>query len=238
MITGIVVALQEELSTLTTEKAPKGVVLRLHETVCLVYSGAGAENAALAAETLVKDGVTQLISWGCAAGIDAVVQSGDLILATQCVAVDNQIFNSDPNWVARVKALVPGSIKVYGSTIAESKAIVASSAEKAQIAQVTGAVALDMESSAIARVAQGRGLPFLVIRAVADPLAMALPKAVSHALNNQGEVNLARLLAYLCLHPSELPALIRLGLHFNSAKTTLKLLAKQLEAIANCPKPN
>jgi adenosylhomocysteine nucleosidase len=238
VITGIVVALREELSTLTTEKAQKGVVLWLHKTVCLVYSGAGAENAASAAETLVKHGATQLISWGCAAGIDEVVQPGDLILAAQCVNVDNDVFNSDCNWLDRIKVSLPKSIKVYNSRIAESKAVVASSAEKVKIAKATGAVALDMESSAIAKVAQDHGLPFLIIRAVADPLAMALPNAVSYALDNQGEVNLARLLGYLSLHPFELPTLIRLGLHFNSAKATLKLLAKQLEAIVNCPKPD
>jgi len=39
-------------------------------------------------------------------------------------------------------------------------------------------------------------------------------------------------LKYLLLHPTELPGLIRLGLHFNKAKTTLKQVADHLDEIA------
>jgi len=58
---------------------------------------------------------------------------------------------------------------------------------------------------------------------------MDLPQAVSHALNEQGDVQLGKLLTYLLTHPSELKGLITLGQHFNAAKRTLKLVANQLE---------
>ena len=92
-----------------------------------------------------------------------------------------------------------------------------------------------MESAAVAKVAKLHGLPFLAIRAIADPLDMDLPKAVSHALGAEGEVILSKLLLYLLLHPSELPGLLKLGLHFNAARKSLKRVANQLNVLTINP---
>jgi adenosylhomocysteine nucleosidase len=60
---------------------------------------------------------------------------------------------------------------------------------------------------------------------------MSLPKAVSYALNDQGDVVLPRLLWFLLTHPQELPSLISLGLHFKSAKNKLKSVSEYLDTI-------
>ncbi len=65
IIIGIVVALPEELPTLALKKIPPSVL----NSVLVICSGAGAENARKAAETLISNGATHLISWGCAAAL-------------------------------------------------------------------------------------------------------------------------------------------------------------------------
>jgi hypothetical protein len=136
------------------------------------------------------------------------------------------------DWHQHVKALLleykPRFVLHCGSLL-ESKTLVSTSREKQQLHQQTNAVALDMESVAVAKVAQAHALPFLAIRAIADPVTMDLPKAIGHALNAQGDVELGKLLKFLLWHPSELKGLITLGQHFNAAKRTLKLVAKELE---------
>lgn len=234
MITGIVVALPEELSTLTSKKLEKGGVEALADHILVLYSGAGAENARTASQLLITQGANQLISWGCAAALEKSFRPGDLVLANSCVDADSIEFDlNNENWLTHTKACLDRHTRVNTHTgkLAESKSIVASSYDKAKIADATGAIALDMESIAVAKVAQAHHLPFLTIRAIADPLAMDLPTAVSHALNDQGDVVLSKLLTYLLRHPAELPGLIRLGLHFNAAKKTLKQVAKQLDAL-------
>lgn len=234
MITGIVVALPEELSTLTSKKLDKGCVEALADNILVIYSGAGAENARAASELLVAQGANQLISWGCAAALDKSFRPGDLVLANSCVDADNIEFDlNNESWLTHTKVCLGKrlTVNIYTGKLAESKNIVASSHDKAKIADATGAITLDMESIAIAKAAQNHHLPFLAIRAIADPLAMDLPAAVSHALNDQGDVVLGKLLTYLLLHPVELPGLVRLGLHFNAAKKTLKQVAKQLDAL-------
>jgi adenosylhomocysteine nucleosidase len=238
VITGIVVALPEELSTLITKRLEKGCVEALTDKILLICSGAGAENARVASELLVKHGANSLISWGCAAALDATFRPGDLVMADSCIDAGHVEFClNDNSWLIHAKTCIAkhALVPIYTGKLAESKTIVASSHDKAQIAGATGAMVLDMESVAIARVAQQRGLPFLSIRAIADPLCMDLPKAVTHALNDQGEIILGRLLRYLLWHPTELPGLIKLGMHFGSAQKTLKLVAKQIDVITVYP---
>jgi adenosylhomocysteine nucleosidase len=236
VITGIVVALPEELSTLTAKKIVRGRIELIAENILVTYSGVGSEHAGASAELLVKHGVGSLISWGCAAALDAAFQPGDLVLASSCVDTDQvEIKPNDQGWVEAVRNKLTQALTIRTGKLAESKIIVASSGDKTQLANATGAVVLDMESTAIARVAKLHKLPFLAVRAIADPLNMDLPKAVIHALNDQGEVILSKLFMFLLLHPSELLGLVKLGLHFKAARNTLKLVAKQLDVLTIFP---
>lgn len=237
MITGIVVALPQELSTLTTRKVVKGQCVSLTKTLLLAYSGAGANNAQAAAQLLIAQGATRLISWGCAGALSAGLQSGDLVLADTLIAADGETITVNTDWHHHVKSLLSkvaceSKFALRCGALLESKTLVATSRAKQQLHQQTKALALDMESIAVAKVAQQHALPFLAIRAIADPVTMDLPQAVSHALNAQGDVELGKLLRYLLWHPSELKGLITLGQHFNAAKNTLKLIAKELEHLA------
>lgn len=233
MITGIVVALLEELSTLTSKRLEKGCVGRLDDKTLVVYSGGGFENARIAAELLVESGVSRLISWGCAAALDPSLKPGDLVLANSCVDSDNAVIDTKTDWINHAQILYSRQMLVRVGSMAESRTIVSSSRDKEQIAKVTGAIALDMESAAIARVANLHNLPFLSIRAIADPLSMNVPLAISYSFSDQGEVLIGKILLYLLRHPSELVGLISLGIHFYAAKNTLKRVAKNITALTN-----
>ena len=235
MITGIVVALPQEIETLTTQKVVKGQCVFLNKTLVLAHSGAGASNAEASAKLLIAQGATRLISWGCAGALSAGLQSGDLVLADTLITAEGETIAVNADWHRHVKALLQESkpkFIIHCGSLLESKTLVTTSRAKQHKHHKTKAIVLDMESVAIAKVAQHHALPFLAIRAIADPVTMDLPQAVSHALNQQGDVELGKLLSYLLWHPSELKMLITLGQHFNAAKKTLKLIAKKLEHLA------
>ena len=234
MITGIVVALPEELSTLTSKKLTKGDSCFITKKLLVIYSGTGPINASSATEHLISQGATKLISWGCAAALSETLKPGDLMLANELIAAEESKavpLSVNANWHQQTKELLATFVKVHSGCLVESKSIVSSSEHKKQIHINTNAVALDMESIAIAKVAHQHSLPFLAIRVIADPVEMSLPLAITHALNEQGEVLLSKLLLYLAQHPTELPGLIKLGLHFKAATKTLKLIAKHLEMV-------
>ncbi|MGZ8200089.1 MAG: phosphorylase family protein [Methylosarcina sp.] len=236
MITGILIALPEELTTLTSKKIGKGRGVFISDTLLIACSGAGPQNAQSAAQHLINQGATRLLSWGCAAGLSASVKPGDLIVADRLIDADHNEIASTPEWhrgCLHILQQLPGekSVRIHTGAIAESRRMISSSEDKKQLHSQTGAVALDMESAAIARVARLHQMDFLALRAIADPATMDLPKAIEYSLNDQGDIRLDKLLLFLILHPLELPGLIQLGLHFNKAKLTLKRVASQLQSI-------
>ena len=237
MISGIVVALPEELGTLgfaRAQKIAKGSYAFITDNIAVAYSGTGPKNAQLAAELLVANGATQLISWGCAAALSTTLKPGDLTLADTLIDTEggsDEKFCVTAGWHSYTKDLLSSSVTVHSGCLAESEKIVSLSEDKKQMRLKTDAIVLDMESIAIAKVAGKNNLPFLSIRAIADPVIMDLPKSVTYALNIEGEIVLSKLLFHLVCHPAELPGLIKLGLYFNAAKKTLKLVAKHLNTI-------
>ncbi|GAB6141946.1 purine phosphorylase [Methylosoma difficile] len=236
MITGIVVALPDELTTLTAKRVQKKHCLFISDTLLVAYSGTGPANARQAAELLIHKGATQLISWGCAAALSPQLKPGDLALVDTLIDVDNYELSVDKDWHRHAKRLLAKHVTLYCGCLAESTGIVSSKAEKEQLRSFTDAIALDMESVAIAKVAEQHHLPFLAIRSIVDPVSMNLPRAISFAANAEGDIVLARLLLFLALHPLELPQLIKLGLHFSAAKKTLTLIAKHLHDLVAIPK--
>jgi len=230
VITGIIIALADEVSSLTSKKVNKGDCIFINEHTLLCCSGAGPKNAATASQLLIDRGAERLISWGCAAALAPQLKPGDLVLPEQLYSESKQQLAIDSGWLIHIKQSL-SALKPNSGALAESSVIVAESAEKKKIYQQSKAVALDMESIAVAKIAKQQNMPVMVIRCIADPVDMSLPKAVSYALNKQGDVVLSKLLWFLLTHPFELPGLIKLGLHFNAAKNKLKLVAKHLDII-------
>lgn len=223
---GIVVALPEELATLTSLKLKQGSSCKIGNT-WLAFSGAGLNNAKGAAELLVRNGVRHLVSWGCAAGLSAELVSGDLVIATQVIGnLKHYLADQHCNTLLQQHLAEQATIRL--GALYSSATLVGSSHDKQRIHYDTQAIALDMESAAVAEVALTAGLSFSVIRSIADPANLDLPIAVSYALNENGKVEMPKLLFYLLLHPWELKSLLRLGLHFQAARNTLKKIARIL----------
>ncbi|NOQ76912.1 MAG: phosphorylase [Methylococcaceae bacterium] len=230
MITGIIIALPDEVNSLTSKKINKGDCVFINENTVVCCSGAGPTNAAIASQLLIDKGAKRLVSWGCAAALSSDLKPGDLVLPQQLQSESKQLLSIDSPWLIQVSKQL-STLQPNNGLLAESAVIVAESTAKKAINLQSNAIALDMESIAIAQTARQHDLPVIVIRCIADPVDMSLPKAVSYALNEQGDVVLPNLLWFLLTHPTELPGLIKLGLHFNAAKNKLKLVAKHLDII-------
>ena len=228
MITGIIVALPDEISSLTSKKVNKGDCVFINDSTLVACSGAGPKNAAKASQLLIDRGAEKLISWGCAAALKANLHPGDLVVPQTLLTERHEELTIASPWLNDVLDQL-SSLNPFTGSLVESSFIVADSLDKKSIHKQTRAIAVDMESIAIAKIAIQNNLPVLVIRCIADTVTMNLPKAVSYALNDQGDVVLVKLLWFILTHPNELPGLIKLGLHFNAAKNKLKLVAMHLD---------
>jgi adenosylhomocysteine nucleosidase len=131
-------------------------------------------------------------------------------------------------WHHRTKdALWPDSNPETGVLLTADR-LAASAADKAGLAAQWGAVAVDMESAAVAAVAHELDVPFLCVRAIADPAEMALPRALLRATDAAGAVRRVALLGELLGRPGDVGTLLRLASHFRAALRTLARAADRM----------
>lgn len=220
---GIVVALEAEGRTLTPRPPKSGECLALKDGSLLIVSGAGPVAAARAADRLVQNGADALVSWGCAAALDPDLRPGDLVLPRVLHGADGSQLPLAAGWTERLKSsLSTSDLSIREGAIVESRGIVATVAAKSALFAASGAVAVDMESAAVARSAAARGFPALVVRSIVDPAGIEIPPAVQNAFDSGGHLRLTSLLAGLARRPWEIAGLIQLGWHFRAAMQTLR----------------
>jgi adenosylhomocysteine nucleosidase len=226
---GFVVALPEEAAPLLGRKPAFGQSVRLPSGHWLSVCGAGPQNAKLAAEFLVSQGVDGLISWGCAGSLVEPLNPGHLLIPDRVIAADGAIFQPDPYWrngiMAKLSSL-PFSISAL--PLAESSTVVANQRDKRVLHSDTFCAAVDMETAAIAKSASEARIPFVALRAIADSSNMEIPHSVLSALNQRGDVRLPRLMLEILKSPGEIKRLINLGSAFKKAIETLSELSSIL----------
>jgi adenosylhomocysteine nucleosidase len=179
----------------------------------VLAGGGSAEGAARAATRLADEGATTLLSFGLAGGLCASMVPGTIVIPSIVITEDGR-FTAD----AAVSARLGG---VTAPSLFASTTVVARAGDKQVLACRTGALAVDMESGAVAAVAQARGLVFAVLRAVCDTADADLPPAALVALNARGAIGLGRVAASVLRRPGQIPALLRLASQAAIARAAL-----------------
>jgi adenosylhomocysteine nucleosidase len=195
----------------------------------LACEGPGPEPAHTAAARLARDGAAVLVSFGVCGGLDPELKPGDLLLADTVLTGDGArhlaSVEQHPILGARLAGL--GLPIVTGALLGQDRPL-ASAADKAARFAATSALAVDMESVGVARAAEAAGLPFLVMRAIADPAGRSLPRAALKAIGPDGRVRIFSALAAMYLRPWESPALVRLAYETRLAFDTLEKVAARI----------
>ncbi len=154
-----------------------------------------------------------VIGIGIAGGLAPGLQVGQWVVA-DAVLVDGEPLPTDPAWTSRLAARLPEAAR---GLLLGANAIVADVAQKAALHRTTGAVAVDMESHIVARVARRHRLPFAAARVVSDAAHHGLPPAARVGMKSDGGMDLPAVLRALLANPGQLPALIRTGLEAERA---------------------
>lgn len=210
---GVLAGLRSEQQTL--------VVASHDGTLVVALSGARPNLARTGAARLVAAGCTHLLSYGVAGGLADYLVAGDLLLPDAVVTEDGSRLAVDGAWHRAARDLL-GELRPATGAIAAVDAAVADIAGKRRLAERAGAVAVDMESGHLAEAAIKAGLPWLVIRAVADEADQILPPAALVGVTPAGTTDLWAVLRSLARNPRQLAALIRLGRAAGAAHRTLK----------------
>ena len=222
---GVVAALAAEARALGPVVKRMGDVGCLGDGTLLAVSGMGQPAAGQAAGRLIEAGATALLSFGLAGGLDPKLPAGSVVLPREVISRDGARFPTSVDWRERLTAVILTQGPVAGGALLTSERAIDAVADKAAAFRETGAVAVDMESLAVAQVAARHRLPFIVVRVIVDTAADVLPAAVVAATQG-GQVRIWRLIGGLALAPAELAALIRLASRYRAAILSLTTVAR------------
>jgi len=230
---GIVCALASEARHLGPTVRLAEPLGSLADGTLVAITGMGRAAASMGARSLIEAGATALASWGMAGGLDPALSAGAILLPTEVLGPDGRIVTTEPGWRSRLSAAVAAHAPVCSGRLLTTLRAVGSVADKAELFRTTGAVAVDMESAAIGAVAEQEQLPFIALRVVVDSAADVLPRAVTAAADNEGHLQIGRLIGALALAPKELAPLIRLARRYRAANRSLATIGR-MGSLAPC----
>jgi adenosylhomocysteine nucleosidase len=176
-----------------------------------------------------------VIGTGVVGALSGGLKPGDLVLSDRTIMIhgdgqlDEQVTAiSDAHLRAIGRSLAIAGIAYSTGAILTSHRVLATGAEKRRAKESTGAIAVDMETAAIASEASARGLPFVAIRAVLDEVDDEIFGA--EMADEDGNVKPLAATSYLIRNPAtmlKLPRMIR-----NLSRATASI-ANALIAIAH-----
>ena len=196
-VLGIVAALEME-----------GRWIRASEPLVEVCGG-GEGRARASTLRLLERGATALVSWGVAGGLDPDLEPGTVVLP-DVVDTNGSSHPVDVAWRDRLLMRIQGRVAISTSPLVHATHPITAPAEKTELHRQTGAVALDMESAAVAAVANEMGIPFLVVRVVVDAAGVRLPEVALTMCDEGGRLK-KRAVFGLIFQPGEWRGMLSLG---------------------------
>ena len=150
--------------------------------VVLAQTGVGPEQAAaVCREVLRAQPVELVVSAGLACAL-VPARIGDLLVGTDVSMVaDGRTAGPVKQGcaggivTAAVRAAAQAGLPVQAGSFVTAPRILWHAADKRAMAEMTGAIGLDMESAALAAVAAERAAPFAIVRSVSDLVDETLP---------------------------------------------------------------
>ncbi|MEI7923721.1 MAG: nucleoside phosphorylase [Planctomycetota bacterium] len=178
--------------------------LRGDRVVTVIHSGMGRERARKAAEHLIFGHRPYwIIHPGFGGGLDACLKPADVILPTEIVNA-----NGDLVEVPIRPELLPEGIRT-GRLLTVDK-ILRTPDEKANWHQKTGAIAVDMESFAVADLCRSMNLRWVGLRVITDTQLEELPPEILTITGPTGAFRLGATIGALWARPSAIKDLLKL----------------------------
>jgi hopanoid-associated phosphorylase len=184
-------------------------------------SGADAARAEDLARRSCNAGAIAVMSVGVSGGLDPMLVPGDLVIGEKVISDnDGRHYEADLYLMRALGKAMPKGAR--NAALFGADSIIADASHKSALFKNHGCVAVDMESHGAARAAGEAGVPFLAIRAIADPADRALPKAALGAVSADGSTKIFATLFECVKRPGDFPKLVQLGRDSEAALKTLR----------------
>ncbi len=149
----------------------------------IVESGAGREHAAKAAQALITGHEPRwVISAGFAGGLDERLAQGDILLPNQLVDTGGHQLDIDFRLDDEATKAQP---HLHVGRLLTADRVIHDPGEKQQLGKKFGALAVDMETLAVAEVCRQARARFLAVRIISDAVGHELPKDIDHLVKQR-----------------------------------------------------
>jgi adenosylhomocysteine nucleosidase len=239
----ILVAVRQELTPILRRAKANQVVRQAHldfhegtlagQPVALLALGVGKECARIAAEMTIRCYRPDLIvSAGFGGGLSDTVGSGDIVVGTEIFELAED-YRRQLRWVSAHKPIkpptfesMPAGLHVHHGKILTADEMVLKADAKKRLGAATGALTVDMETSAVATVAAAHDTDFLAVRCISDTARDNLPEEFNDFFV-LGQLRSSRIISSCARRPHIVLELARLGYRaYHSGRN----LARFLEA--------
>ncbi len=185
----------------------------------ILRCGVGQRVAARGADALIaRYRPDWIVAAGLSGGLQAGLARGDLILADAILGQDGRRLAPAAFGQGWVAALEASGKRVHRGALLTVDRPICRAAEKRALGVAHGALAVDMESLAVARACADSGTRLLSLRVISDAVDDELPQAIEAWLVQRSPARRVGLaLGGLIQRPSDLPDLLKLGRQGHSA---------------------
>jgi hopanoid-associated phosphorylase len=189
------------------------------EGIAKVCCGRGSEMA-VALATAIGPGCAGIISFGIAGGLDPQLRPGTQIIASSVIGANGvrSALPTDERWSQILLRSRPAPVH---APVLGVDAAVTQPDDKLRLFHQTGAAAIDMESHIAASIAGNHGLPFAVLRVVADPAGQRIPQAALCGMRADGSLDALGVLRELWRRPGDIAGMPRVARNAWVARSAL-----------------
>src|SRR5262249_27413590 len=143
-----------------------------------------------------------LVSFGIAGGLAPGLRSGTVIVSGEVVSEECR-WVIEPSIRRRLSEFARSIGAIEGPVFGASS-ILATQTDKRRAWATTQALAVDLESEIIARTATALGIPFVVLRSIADTAGRDLPPASLLPLTADGKADLLKVFSAVLRRPFQI----------------------------------
>lgn len=172
------------------------------------------------------DGCRGIVSYGVAGGLCPDLRSGDIVVGSEIVEPNGSI-STDDVWSAWLLSAIPTA--VYGPIVGIDFPIWAR-ASRSELRLRSGALAVDMESHLIGRLAAANAMRFVALRVVIDAAGRNIPPTALASVSSDGETSRWRLSRLLLGRPADTLDVIKLSADWWMARKALLYCSEVLGA--------
>ncbi|MCA9073860.1 MAG: 5'-methylthioadenosine nucleosidase [Planctomycetaceae bacterium] len=173
--------------------------------VVIVEAGTGQERAARATQALIDAHTPNwILSVGFSGALTPELKIGDIVTANSVVDMTGDELKVDVRMTADVER------GWHVGRIVTADEIVRTVAEKERLARQTEALAVDLESLAVARLCSAAKMRFLAVRAISDELSEDLPPEVLSVFGGTGSLRAGAIAGALWKRPGSAKDMWRL----------------------------